>query len=485
VERKKEMRAVLSFLDEGESKRLHDASLQILEKTGVRVDSDKVRDLLAQRGAQVEGTRVRLPGSLVEWALGKAPGEVVLAAREPSRDCVVPSLREPLQVTSGYSPFVLDPETGENRKSLGSDLRDFAVVADSLDEVSIFWPTVMPTEEPSEMDELCALAIALENTGKHVQCSCSSRETATWQIRLAGAVAGSVDDLRERPIFSVVVAPVSPLTFEERAADALVTLAEAGIPVAPMTMPLAGTTAPTTLAGVLALANAEELATLCILKCANPKAPMIYASDTPPSNLKTGKVNYDAPEYPLLASGCAQMARYYRMASMVSHGSTETSPYDLASFERGVLRVVISLMTRTDLSAWLGSYDNSLSGSLVQMIIDAEVFKNARGYLRGFDVNDDDLALRVIDAVGPGGHFLSQNHTLKNFRKALWTRELQDTFLLDSSSQASVTKRAKERLRQILATHKPPYISGDKVAEMQDILAEARKNLLPGCNEQG
>ena len=372
------MRTIMSFLSEDEMEKIHKAGLEILEKTGIKIGSEKVRKLLARNGAKVDGSIVRLPKPLVEQSIKMVRREVLLAARDPQYDLLLPVREYPFNTTSGYSPFVKYLETGVTRNSTGHDLKEFAVLCDYLDMVSFFWPIVIPTDESPFMEELCALDISLRNIRKHIQCSCSSERTARWQIRLAGALVGGEENLKKRPIFSAEVSPISPLFFEKNMVEAMVTLAEAEIPVVPMTMSLTGTTAPATIAGTMAVANAEELAALVILKCANPNAPRIYTTDIAPSDLKAGIVNYNSPEYPLLGAGCAQMARYYGMPSMVAHDASEERPFDYSfGFERCVLKVVMSLMTRTDLSSWIGSLDNCLNTSLVDVLLDTEVCARA------------------------------------------------------------------------------------------------------------
>ncbi|GAF75548.1 unnamed protein product, partial [marine sediment metagenome] len=166
------MRAVLNFLTEDEVERIHRASLRILKETGVKIHSEKVRRLLAENGAEVNNTIVKIPSSLVEEAIERAPEKITLSAREPKCDLEIPSNNSPFLATSGFSPFVDDFETGERRKSTSSDLKDFAIIGDYLDTVDYFWPIVIPGELPPPLQELHALAIALENNRKHIQCSC-------------------------------------------------------------------------------------------------------------------------------------------------------------------------------------------------------------------------------------------------------------------------------------------------------------------------
>ncbi len=472
------MRAILNFLSEDEVERIHEASLRILKETGVKIQSEKVRRLLAENGAEVNDTIVKIPNSLIEEAIKRAPEGITLGARDPNCDLKIPSNDFPFLATSGFSPFVDDFETGERRKSTSSDLKDFAIVGDYLDTLDYFWPIVIPDDIPPALQELHSLAIALRNNRKHIQCSCVTEKTAQWQIRLASAIVGGEEELRKRPIISTIHCPVAPLTFEKDSSEAMVTLARAGIPTAPMTMVLATTTAPATMAGTLAVANAEELASLVIVECANLGAPMIYTSEAAPANMKTGEINYKAPEYPLLCAGAAQMARFYKLPSLVADVSLEEVASDLPSFERNVLRVAMGLMNCTDLSAWLGSRDLALSASLDQVILDCEACEHARAYLRRFEINDDTLAFDIIHKVGPGGHFLDKKHTIEHFRREIWSRELSDTFILDPATKGSFLERARAKVKEILSTHTAPPIKEDVHKEMEQILRDAEKDIV-------
>lgn len=471
------MRSLLSFLTEDEIERIHRATLQLLETTGVQIGSEKICELLRRHGARVGGKNVKFPRPMVETALQRAQHQVLLAGRTAEFDLVVPAAEPPFNATSGYAPFVKDLDTGQTRNSTGADLEDFAIISDYLEVVDFFWPIVMPTDEPPPMEELCALDISLRNIRKHIQCSCATEKIARWQVRLAAAVAGGESLLEKSPLFSALVSPVSPLNFGKNAVEAVAALAEAGIPVVPMTMSLSGTTAPATLAGTLTMANAEELATLVIIKSVNPAAPMIYSTDIAPADLKTGVVNYSAPEYLLLGAACAQIARYYNMPGMVAHGSSEEMPYDLPSFERNVLKVAASQMTRTDLASWLGSVDSSLNASLINLLGDAEACAHAAAYLRHFEVDGDTLALGPIDEIGPAGHFLSHKHTLQHFRKELWTKRLKDPFILEPG-EGTFADQAKHKVKDILKSHRVPPLDRELLREMDRLVLEARRDIL-------
>jgi trimethylamine--corrinoid protein Co-methyltransferase len=481
------MRGVLTFLSDSEIEQIHEASLRILKETGVRVPSEKVRKLLAKNGAEIDGDIVKIPKSMVEEAVRMAPREITLGARDPKCDLKIPTEEFPFMATSGFSPFVDDFETGERRYSTSSDLKDFALVSDYLDTVDFFWPIVIPNDLPAPIQDFHSLVIALRNNRKHIQCSCVTGKTAQWQIRLASAVMGDEAELRRRPIFSTINCVVAPLIFEKGSSEAMVVLATAGIPIAPMTMVLGGTTAPVTIAGILAMANAEELASLVIIECANPGAPMIYCSEAAPANMKTGAINYEAPEYPLICAGCAQMARFYKIPDFVadiSPGDRLSEPASpgprsdtMADVESSMMRMIMNLMARTDISSWLGGVDLAMSAALDKLVFDAETYEHARAYLRRFEVNDDTLALDVIHKVGPGGHFLDTKHTLEHFKKEIWSRELSNTFILDPAAKGSFIERAQAKVREILAKHRAPLIEEAVDKEMSRIIEDAERDI--------
>ena len=482
------MRALLTSLSDHEVDQIHEASLQILKETGIKVPSEKVRRLLAENGTEISGDIVKIPESLVAEALSRAPQEMILGAREPKCDLKIPADEFGFLSTSGFSPFVDDFRTAERRYSTSADLKDFAILGDYLDTVDFFWPIVIPGEIAPPLQELYALAISFENNRKHIQCSCVTGKTAKWQIRLAAAIAGGEEELKKRPLFSTINCTVAPLVFEKHSSEAMVVLAKAGIPPAPMSMVLASTTGPATMAGTLALANAEELAALVIIECANPGAPMIYCSEIAPANMKTGGINYSAPEYPLLCAGGTQLARFYKLPNYVADISPRKAPNDAAppkrkqvntsSIKRSLAAVAIHYTTRTDLSASLGGLDVAMSASLDQLILDAEVYEHARAYLRRFEVDADTLALDIVHKVGPGGHFLGEKHTLEHFKKEIWSKTMDDTFILDPMSKGSFSERAKTKVKEILSTHKAPPIKEAVRKEMQQILRDAKKDIL-------
>ena len=471
------MQLRLEALSRSELEKIHAASLAVLEKTGVIVESEEVRRLLKENGARVDGAIVSFPACMVEKAIGKINKTVTLAARDPRNSVILPSANT-LNSTSGYAAYVHDMDSSESRPSTTADLIDFAILSDALPEVDIFWPIAMPTEvESPALQEVTALDVSFRNISKHVQCSLSDKETAKYQIKLAQALAGGEDKLRENPLFSVVSSPFTPLEFKKGTAESYIPMARAGVPVTPMNVPMAGTTAPVTLAGAITVTNAEQLATLVILKCADDDAPMVYSSDTGTAEMKSGGMNYDSPDRPLLCAAMSQTARFYGFPSCVSHDTSELKNYALKTgFERNALRIAINCMTHSDLAVWMGSLDDALGASLWDLLLDAEALKLAKEYNRWREVNDNTLAVDVIDKIGPGGHFFGCAHTVKNFRREVSLYDYGKNFIF-SGDDRDFQEKAKDRVREILTSHRVLQIPEEKLRAMDEVVAVAGRVL--------
>ncbi len=467
----------LLLLSDDELERIHETSLKILQEIGIKVLSKKVQSLLAENGAEVDSTRsiAKIPSSLVEEAIKKAPKEMVLCGREPKFDLKLPSKDYTFIATSGYSSFVRDFKTGEKRMARASDLRDFAVLSDYLDQVDFFWPIVVPTELPPPVQTVHGLAISLEHTAKHIQHEALSEKQAKWQVKLAAAVVGDEKKLRKRPIFSSVNCPVSPLVFEEGSSEAMVELARAGIPVVPMSMALCGSTAPATIAGTLTIVNTENLGALVILECASPGAPMIYCGESTSADMRTGDINYLAPELPLIAAGTAQMARFYELPVYATQCGLDETPETLEDIIEASKWLALAHLSHGDISGGLGSLENAESAALEQVILDVEAWIHARAYLRTFNVDEETLGFDAISKVGPGGNFLGLKHTLEHFQKEIWLKK--GTTILPSTD-GPLVERAKEKVKEILSTHAPPPLGDDIKKEINQILRQCEKDIL-------
>ncbi|MEG1497248.1 MAG: trimethylamine methyltransferase family protein [Clostridiales bacterium] len=469
------MKALLTMAGENELTQIHETTLKVLEEVGIIVQSQEVVEHLSKCGAKTDGKKVYLPKKMVEDAIKLINKEIVFGARNPNHDFTIPYKNQTFNTTNGYSPFIYDEPGKPRRNSTGKDLAKIAQLCDGLEYLDFFWPIVMPTEETvSEMEEISAFNIAIRNNSKHIECSCSSPGAAYWQVKIATAVAGSEAEFKKRPLFSVIASPTTPLTFEKCTTEAMVILAKAGVPISPMDLPMSGTTAPATLPGTLVMTNAEQLATLVIIKSYNPEAPMIYATDSTTADLRTGGLFYNNSDYDLLSIMTADLAHYYGIPSIVSHAANETHAFEnKEGFLANILRVAMSQMTRTDNSVWLGSLDDCMATSLWDIVLDHETLKYVKTYLKNIEVNENTLAYEAIKEIGPGGEFISAEHTMMNFRNELNYTLPEDSFIFKNGG-GDFVELAKKEAERILEEHTVPAIEQSILNELDEIMIAAR-----------
>jgi len=469
----------ISFLSEDEIEAIHNASLAVLENTGIKVMSKKALDILKEAGAKVDYGKnlATIPGDLVTEALKRAPKTIKYCARNPKYDFVL-NKQQLHFTTDGYAPFIMDWETGERRYSTSEDLARWARIADYLNNIHLLWASLTPNDIPAPMQKIMETVICLSNSEKHFEGEALSAREAQYQIEIAAAIVGGKEELRKRPIISAVQCPIAPLTFEEGSIEAVIEFAKAGIPVAPLPMPLMGETGPVTVAGTLVVCNTENLASLVISELASPGAPVVYSTAAGGINIRTGSAAEGAPEYGIVQMASSQLAGYYNLPSQICGGCSDSKLPDVqAGFERA-MTLTTSILTGADIITGLGGLNSANAMSPELLVIDNEIVEAILRIARGFEVDDDTLAVDVIHKVGPGGHFLGEKHTIKHFRKEIWSGELSDTFVLDPATKDSFLERARAKVKEILATHKPPAIKEDVRKEMERIIRDAEKDIM-------
>jgi len=293
----------ISFLSENDIEAIHDASLRVLEKTGIKVMSKPALDILKKAGAKVDYQtgHATLHRNLVEEALKMAPKNITYGARNPKYDFVL-NKQETHFCAEGGSPFLLDWETGKRRYSTSEDIARCARIADYLDHFDLIWPLGTSSEVPAPVRYIVDMYTSLRNSEKHFEGDSTTGKEAQYQIEIAAAIVGGREELRERPIFSHVICTLSPLCYDKGMTEASIELGRAGIPVVIDPMPTAGGIGPATLAGTMVISNAEFLGGLVIQEFASPGAPVVYAAGVGTIDFKTG-ANTPSPEKSLMKLG--------------------------------------------------------------------------------------------------------------------------------------------------------------------------------------
>jgi trimethylamine--corrinoid protein Co-methyltransferase len=456
--------------------KVHTHSLDLLEKRGVRFHSERARDIWHGAGAAIAGDVVKLPGSLVESALRQAPGSFMLYARDGLGEHNLPiDGRHTYYSQDGCAAHTLDFETGVRRRSLKEDNEKMALISDYLSAIDIVSPTVSAQDVPASGVAVHELEACFVHSGKHVLTeSVTSARDARAQIELAAVIAGGKEALRQRPIFSNFICTISPLTQDEGGIEAALEFAAAGIPVGLYPMATTGVTSPVTLAGTLAVVNAEVISALALLQIATPGAKVFYCGGPATIDLRTGAYTATSPEAIWLRSMVAQMARFYGLPSIVGAGATSAkTPGEQAAWEN-TLSFLLPTLAGANVLFGLGLLDGSNLLTYEQIVLDAEIGAMIRRLLAPVEFDDDAFAVDLIQALGPGGVFLDQPHTIKQMRQALSVPIVSDRDSYDEwehKGQLSRVAIAREKVRDILASHRPAPLPEGARQAMNDVLA--------------
>jgi trimethylamine--corrinoid protein Co-methyltransferase len=440
------IRPKLRLLEREDCLRIHRATCDILRDTGVRVYSQTGLDLLRQAGAAVEDDLVRIPPSLVEWALASAPGKFDLYQRG-SQEVALKLDGEQIYFGPGSDTLhYLDPRTGGRRDFKLADVGDCIRVCDALPEIGFVMSVGVPGDVPSERSYRYQFASMIRNTTKPIVFVCDDLEDIRAIASIAATVAGGWDNLSRYPNILLYSEPSTPLQHSKEAVEKLLYCAEHAIPVTHSPAPMMGGTAPVTIAGAVALGSAEMLSGLVMHQLKHPGAPFLFGHGVHHLDMKTMVSVYGAPEFQLARVLAAEMGHFYGLPVWGYAGHSDSKVIDGQAAVDMQFSVLVALLARTNLNHDIGYLESGLTNSPEMMVLADEVIGMNRRFVEGVRLDDEYLALDVIHQVGPGGEFMSHDHTMAHFRE-LWSPQIFDRSQLDRWEQLG-SKDLNARLRE-------------------------------------
>ncbi len=467
-------RLKLQILSDEDVQRIHTATLDVIENVGVRFPSKRALDIWEEHGATVDREKsiVKAPGALIEQAIAQCPPAYSLAARNPDQDLPLDGNHVYLG-TDGCGVQIIDLHSGELRATQLQDVADIARVADALDQVAFHWVAVSAQDCPAQTRGLYELRAIWENSTKHAQTeSIYSVREACAAVEMATAIAGGREELRKRPVLSIMECTAPPLAQDGGSLEAALIGAEAGIPVGFMTMTACLTTAPATLAGNLVVGNAEVISAAALIELAYPGAPFFYAAAQTASDLRTGGYTGGGPEDYLFGAATNVLADFYHMPlSMGAFATGAKEPNWQAGVDNSLSSFMASVVM-SDMLLGVGFLHGSRIWSYEQMLMDCEIYDIVHKMMQGIVVDDEHLALEAIEAVGPGRNYLTQKHTRDHMRD-IWLPKYMDRRPYEAWQQAQDGARdwARADARDILKNHQPAPLDPKLSAEFQRIIA--------------
>jgi trimethylamine--corrinoid protein Co-methyltransferase len=452
--------------------KLHHASLEILSRTGVRLHLPEAVDLLRSAGASVEdGNRVRIPAALVEQALRSVPQQVTLYDRHGKEALFLEDRR------CYYGPgsdclFIVDHRSDQRRHAVLHDVVEGVRVCDALPHIDFVMSMFLPSDIDAEISDLHQMAVMLHNTTKPIIFVTNEFEGCVKAVAMAEAVAGGAESLQTAPFVACYVNVTSGLRHNEEALQKLLFLAEKGLPALYIPLVTAGMSGPVTLPGSMAALNAGTLTGVVLSQLKREGAPVVVpGSGLVIIDMRTMVTPYCSPDGKGMTHAVGQ---HYNLPVFGLGGASESKLVDQQAAAEAALTLMVETLNGANLIHDLGYLESGLSGSLAQLVICNEIVSWLEHFVAPVEIDDDTLALDLVDQLCPEGTYIEHRHTLRHFREH-WYPDLFERGNYDQWRKAggqSLGERAAARVEAILAEHTPEPLTETASQAIAAVLSE-------------
>ena len=457
-------------LSDDQIEEIHLATLEVLRRTGVVIKEPAGRDLLKKAGCWLDGERVRIPPHLIEWAARSTPPRVVLCNRHGDPALFL-ERNKVYYGTGSDTPNVVDPYSGQRRPALLQDVANISKVVDALPNISFLMCMGIASDVNPAISDLYHFQAMASHSTKPIVFTAWNLDNLKDIVAMAEAIAGGPEALQRNPFLALYTEPISPLQHGIEATQKLLWMAEKGLPVVYTPGLMTGASGPVTSAGGLVQGNAELLSGFLMAQLQREGTPLIYGGGVLTIDMRTTLMSYASPEWMLNTAALADMARYYRLPMFHFAGCSDSKTFDQQAALEGALWMLLAALSGGNLVHDVGYIDNGLTASFEMLVSMDEVAGLVKRIMGGIEVSDETLALDVIDQVGPAGHFLGEDHTLRHFREN-WFPRLLDRDNYETWQQKgglTLGQRAQARAQEILQSHQPqplPEEVRDRIAHI-------------------
>jgi trimethylamine--corrinoid protein Co-methyltransferase len=460
-------------LSDDKLERIHAASLEILERTGVRLFESEALELLKSKGARVEdGNQVHIPSHLVEWALSTAPKQTVLYNRHGQEAMCLEGNRT-FYGTGSDCPNVIDLHNWERRPGTLQDIVDATTVCDALPNIDFLMSFCIANDLDPQTYDRHQMRAMLAYSTKPILFVTLDFSGCVDAIRMAEAVAGGAQALQARPLCACYINVSSALRHNEEALQKLLFMAEKGLPTTYTPVVLRGATGPVTAAGAIALANAGELAGLVISQIKREGAPLILTGGV--NDMLDMRTSIDCYSDPTNRVMLVEMAHRYGLPIFGLTGCSDSKLPDEQAAAEAAFSILLESMAGAQMAHDVGYLDSGMTNSIEQVVICDELISYTKHFMQEVEVNEETLALDVIHQTGPDGDFLSSKHTRKHYRED-WYPQLFERRNYDGWKKAggkTLRERAHEKALDILERHQPEPLPAGVLAELDQVVSQA------------
>ena len=472
--------ASFQVLSDDQCRRLIGAAMEILERTGALYFDNEALDILKKAGCFVDGNRVRIPFKLVEQALKTVPRKVTLCNSRTGKPVMEMEGGNAYFGTGSDTPFFIDPYTQNRIPASRKTVSMASKVIDALPNLDFVMSLGIVQDVHQLVYDRYQFEAMVLNTSKPIVITAIDLAGYGDIIEMCELIAGGEEALRNNPFMTLYAEPISPLQHANDAAQKLILAGKKSLPVVYTPCIMAGGTVPSTLAGAMATGLAESLSGLVLNQQTNEGNPFIMGGVFTVMDMKTTIFAYGAPEFDLMQAALADVSNYLDLPMFGTCGCTDSKVVDEQALIEGALSIMLTVQGGANLNHDVGYIEHGNCSSLEYLTICDDLIGYARKVVNGIEVNEETLALDVIDKVGPGGNFLGESHTMKHFRKETWyprlfTRKIYENWVGGGSK--TLFERSNERVIDILENYEPEPLPKDVQQKMREIIQRAEAKL--------
>lgn len=459
---------------------IHEHTLELLEKTGVWVQSEEALEILGNAGADISNPkRVKIPRRLVAAAIEAAPKSI--SAYNRNGDLSM-TLDEGVSYygTGSDCTHHIDPFSGQRRLSTKADVSNLARFCDALPNIDFVMSMGIANDTPPGTNFVHQYEAMLLNTTKPVIVTGHGRRDMQAMIDMAAVAVGGIDKVRERPPFILYSEPFSPLTHTEMGIVKCLVCCEYGVPFVYIPSPMLGGTGPVTIAGILTLANAECLSGLVICQAKYPGAKFIYGADATALDMQQAVFVYGCPEINVLNTALSDLAHSYHLPFFCISGGTDAKVLDAQAGIECALSLYTASLNGCNLIHDCGYMESGRTSSFESILMADEIISMVKHMLKPVEINEETIALKIIDEVGPSGMYLTHRHTLANFRKSLWFPRFFDRAVFANWEQRGskdLRQRLNEAAQKIFASNPAPQLPEPVIQEISKVVKNYRPDV--------
>ncbi len=467
----------LRWVTTSQLEQIHNASLEVLERTGMLVKHKEALALLKEAGCRVKGERVWVPGWLVEECIRTAPQRITIANRLGSR--VMPLEKNRSYYGTGSDlPFTIDMESGERRVSTKEDVIHASKVIDALPNFDFLMSYAIASDTNPAVSDLHQFEAMTSYSSKPIIFTAHNPENTEALIMMAAASSGGLEHLAANPYIILYTEPISPLVHTHDGVGKMFKCFEYNIPVIYTPGVLAGATTPVTKAGCIVQMNAESLAGVVMAQLKKKGAPVIIGGGATPMDMKTTATLYGAPETSMNYAVMTQLAQFYGLPNFTEAGCVNAPLPDIQAGIEASMSILLAQLAGCNLVHDVGYLEGGKTGYLPFLAICDDIIAMARYTGCGTRISADHLAVDCIDDVGPGGDFMGHEHTFNYFREEIWSPRFMVRHRWEqweAKGKATPLDGSLEEVRKILAGHGASPLPDGAAEEMQKIIKEFEK----------